>query len=93
MTYIGTKNYSLEIAKGNVSGSALITKFGHNSDVDTASAEDVSAVAGAFESTNINMSEGYEIIGDGTLQFGVTANAVFTTNAPTWDVLIIGYEY
>lgn len=51
------------------------------------------ATAGAFQSTNINMSEGYEIFGDGTLQFGVTANAVFTTNAPTWDVLIIGYEY
>jgi hypothetical protein len=36
---------------------------------------------------------GPEIIGDGTLQWGVTANAVFTTNAPTWDVLITGYEY
>lgn len=36
---------------------------------------------------------GIEIAGDGTLQFGVTANAVFTTNAPTWDVIITGYEY
>lgn len=35
-------NYSLEIAKGNVPGSSLITKFGHNDDVDTGSVpEDV----------------------------------------------------
>jgi hypothetical protein len=37
--------------------------------------------------------DGPELIGDGTLQWGVTANAVFTTNAPTWDVLITGYEF
>jgi hypothetical protein len=37
--------------------------------------------------------DGMEIVGDGTLQFGVTANATYTTNAPTWDVLIVGYEY
>lgn len=36
---------------------------------------------------------GMEIVGDGTLQFGVTANSVFVTNAPTWDVVITGYEY
>lgn len=50
-------------------------------------------LAGAYESVVIPLHEGYEIFGDGTLQIGVTANAVFTTNAPTWDVLIIGYEY
>lgn len=37
--------------------------------------------------------DGPEIVGDGTLQWGVTANAVFVTNAPTWDVLITGYEF
>lgn len=36
---------------------------------------------------------GYEILGNGTLQFGITAAATYTTNAPTWDVSIIGYEY
>lgn len=36
---------------------------------------------------------GPEIPGDGVLQFGVTANSTFTTNAPTWDVQITGYEY
>jgi hypothetical protein len=38
-------------------------------------------------------AEGYEIKGDGVTQFGVTAAATYTTNAPTWDVNIIGYEY
>ena len=38
-------------------------------------------------------ADGLEIPGDGTLQFGVTAAATYTTNAPTWDVVIIGYEY
>jgi hypothetical protein len=37
--------------------------------------------------------EGLEILGDGTLQWGLTANAVFVTNAPTWNVTIVGYEY
>jgi hypothetical protein len=32
-------------------------------------------------------------VGDGTLQIGVTALATYTTNAPTWDVQIIGYEF
>lgn len=36
---------------------------------------------------------GPELLGDGVLQIGVTASAVFTTNAPTWDVQIVGYEY
>lgn len=37
--------------------------------------------------------EGPEIVGDGTLQFGVSATATYTTNAPTLDVLITGYEF
>lgn len=37
--------------------------------------------------------DGIEVVGDGTLQIGVTAAATYTTNAPTWDVLIVGYEY
>lgn len=36
---------------------------------------------------------GLEIVGDGTLTFGVSAAATYTTNAPTWDVAITGYEY
>jgi hypothetical protein len=38
-------------------------------------------------------ADGIEIVGDGTLQLGITAAATFVTNAPTWDVLIVGYEY
>lgn len=37
--------------------------------------------------------DGPEILGDGTVQFGITAAATYTTNAPTWDVTIVGYEY
>lgn len=38
-------------------------------------------------------ADGYEIAGDGTAQFGVTVTPTFTTNAPTVDVLLLGYEY
>lgn len=38
-------------------------------------------------------TDGYEIIGTSTLQWGVTANSVYVTNAPTWDVMIVGYVY
>lgn len=52
------------------------------------------ATALAWDRITLNFEgEGPELVGDGTLQWGVTANAVFTTNAPTWDVLITGYEY
>lgn len=38
-------------------------------------------------------SEGLTVRGDGTLEFGVTVNSTYTTNAPTVDVLITGYEF
>jgi hypothetical protein len=51
------------------------------------------ATALAWDRLSIPIPDGFEITGDGTLQIGITANAVFTTNAPTWDAWIIGYEY
>lgn len=51
------------------------------------------ATALAWDRLSIAMSDGLEYLGDGTLTFGVSANAVFVTNAPTWDVLITGFEY
>lgn len=51
------------------------------------------AVASAWDRYIIPIPDGFEILGDGTLQFGITAAATFTTNAPTWDVNIIGFEY
>lgn len=51
------------------------------------------ATASAWDRYNIPIPDGFEIVGDGTLQFGITAAATFTTNAPTWDVTILGYEY
>jgi hypothetical protein len=52
------------------------------------------ATASAWDRFSVSLPDaGYDIAGDGTLTFGVSANAVFTTNAPTWDVLITGYEY
>jgi hypothetical protein len=52
------------------------------------------ATASAWDRYSIELpADGLEIPGDGTLQFGITAAATFVTNAPTWDVNIIGYEY
>lgn len=51
------------------------------------------ATANAWDRVMIPIPDGFEIEGNGTLQFGVTAAATYTTNAPTWDVTIIGYEY
>lgn len=38
---------------------------------------------------------GFDIVvpGGGNYQIGVTAASTFTTNAPTWDVMITGYEF
>lgn len=52
------------------------------------------ATASAWDRVLFNFGEtGPEILGDGTQTFGVTAAATFTTNAPTWDVQITGYEF
>ena len=52
------------------------------------------ATANAWDRVIVPLPDGgIEINGDGTLQFGITAAATYTTNAPTWDVTMIGYEY
>lgn len=49
MSYLKTTNFSLEVAKGNVTKHGLITKFGFNSDVDTGSTpEDIWNTGGAY---------------------------------------------
>jgi len=51
------------------------------------------ATALAWDRVAFEPKDGYEIVGSSTLEFGITANAVFTTNAPTWDVVIVGQLY
>lgn len=51
------------------------------------------ATANAWDRVIVPLPDGIEIAGDRTLQFGITAAATYTTNAPTWDVTIIGFEY
>lgn len=52
------------------------------------------ATASAWDRYVVTLpGDGVEILGDGTLQFGVTTNSTYTTNAPTLDATIIGYEY
>lgn len=52
------------------------------------------ATASAWDRYVVTLpADGLEIVGDGTLQWGITAAATYTTNAPTWDVTIVGYEY
>jgi len=92
-------------SRGNSTGTAQITVF--NLRVNAAGAVTTTStpvILSARTSNGATANEvsrvvidcgpdGIEIPGDGTLQFGITAAATFTTNAPTWDVLIIGYEY
>lgn len=51
------------------------------------------ATANAWDRVMVEIPDGLEIPGDGTLQWGITAAATYTTNAPTWDVTVIGFEY
>lgn len=47
----------------------------------------------SFQQFNVPLAEGYEIAGDGVAGFGFTVTPTYTTNAPTVDVQLIGYEY
>lgn len=51
------------------------------------------ATNSVYDSLVIPFPDGFDITGTSTLEFGITAAATFTTNAPTWDVNIIGFEY
>jgi hypothetical protein len=51
------------------------------------------AVASAWDRVLLEIPDGFEIAGNGTIQFGLTAASTFVTNAPTWSVNIIGFEY
>jgi hypothetical protein len=91
-------------ARGHATATAQITKFtlrcNSGGAVTTSSNAALvmqvatPATALAYDRLTIPIEDaGLEFVGNGTLQIGITANAVFTTNAPTWDVLITGYEY
>jgi hypothetical protein len=47
----------------------------------------------AWDRLTIPLGDGWEITGNGTIQIGVSANAVYVTNAPTWYVVLTGFEY
>jgi hypothetical protein len=90
--------------RGNSTATAQITVFSlrvnTSGAVTTSSNINLSTVcatpstANAWDRVTVSIPDGaLEIAGNGTIQWGMTANATFTTNAPTWDVLITGYEF
>jgi hypothetical protein len=91
-------------ARGHATATAQLTTF--NLRINTGGAVTTSstpivfsatvatpATASAWDRFQIPIGDGFEIAGNGTLQFGLTAAATFVTNAPTWFVTITGYEY
>lgn len=91
-------------SRGNVTAVAQITTFSlrvnaagacivSSTPIEFAGATATPATALAWDRLSLPIPDGYEILGDGTLTFCLTANAVFVTSAPTWFVNIIGYEY
>ena len=93
------------VTRGNTTATAEITVFSLRVNtggaVTTSSPINFSTVSGAaatglaFDRFTLSVPDDgiLEIVGNGTIQWGITANAVFTTNAPTWDVLVTGYEF
>lgn len=51
------------------------------------------ATALAWDRVILPIPDGYEIAGNGTIALCMTGNATFATNAPTWAVNLVGYEY
>lgn len=91
-------------SRGHATATAQVTKFtlrcNSGGAVTTASNAALvvqtatPATALAYDRVSLPLEDaGLEFAGSATLQIGLTANAVYTTNAPTWDVLITGYEY
>lgn len=93
----------LVAARGHNTATAQITTFNFrvntagavttSSNIVTSTAVATPATANSWDRALLTIPDGFEIAGNGTLQFGITAAATYTTNAPTWFVNIIGYEY
>jgi len=48
MSYFGSKDWLIEVNKGNIPGHSLIHKFGHNNDVDAGVEEDIWETGGSY---------------------------------------------
>jgi len=53
----------------------------------------VGATINSWDRAYLDLLEGCEILGDGTLTFGVSVNPVWTTTAAQYDFTMLGYEY
>lgn len=91
-------------SRGNATATAQVTNFSlrvnsggavtTSSSVALSTGTATPATASAWDRWFIDFgADGPELVGNGTLQWGITANAVYTTNAPTWYVEVTGYEY
>jgi hypothetical protein len=73
----------------NTAGACVVTSTPILMGIQSATA----AVASAWDRVTLPIPDGYEIAGNGTIALCISAAATFTTNAPTWSVNLIGYEY
>jgi hypothetical protein len=90
-------------SRGNVTATAQVTTFSLR--VNPAGAVVVGSTpifsfrtmtpptSDALDRATIIGADDIEIIGNGTLQIGLTANSVYVTNPPTLDALIAGFLY
>lgn len=73
----------------NTAGACIVT----STPIWLAARSATPATASAWDRLNLEIPEGYEIAGNGTLAICASAAATYVTNAPTWDITITGYEY
>ena len=63
MTYIGVKNYNLEVKRGFIDGVSIYNKFGANTDVDTGTTpEDLWGGSGLYTGFNATSGEAIETL-------------------------------
>lgn len=83
---IQTTTFNLRV---NTAGACVVT----STPIVFAAQSATPATASAWDRVIIPIPDGYEIAGNGTVAICITANSTFVTNAPTWAVNLIGYEY
>lgn len=81
-----TTTFNLRV---NTAGACIVT----STPIIYSARSATAAVANDWDRFSVYLTDGDEILGDGTLAFCISAAATYTTNAPTWDVLITGFEY
>lgn len=88
-----TADFGTEVSRGTVSGYDVITKFGRNGDIDTASGEDVWAGGGTYTGFNATGNENIEVFSSDVDDQGALEDSGTATGGTSTTLIDSGGDF